>query len=163
MQDVSFHRWIMWAMVCWCNVGDDWLSLLRDSSVLQLIGASRATATIPFQVFHLPDGFLPPYLTWIKWTLSFNPVDAIYGIYKIVHWCPDDVLNYWWTMWISKHLSGYAGFGQWQAYLMTNHHALDELENSQLFSFNSDLADLVMNIIVCVPPADECQDGRSLC
>ena len=45
---------------------------------------------------------------------------------------------------------------------MTNDQALDELEKSRPFSFDFDSANQVMNIIVCVPPADECQDGRSL-
>ena len=60
------------------------LCILRDPLLLQLVGASRATATIPFQVFHFPGGLLQPYVTWVKRTLSFNPVESVYGLLKMV-------------------------------------------------------------------------------
>ena len=71
---------------------NNWLFVLRDPSLLQLVGASRTTAAIPFQVFHLQGGLLQPYATWVKQTLSFNPVEAVYGMYKMVccsPWCVD--------------------------------------------------------------------------
>ena len=63
---------------------NDLLCILRDPSLLQLVGASGATATIPFQVFHLPGGLLHPYMTWVDRTLRFNPIEAVYGLYKMV-------------------------------------------------------------------------------
>ena len=44
---------------------NDLLYVLRDPWLLQLVGASSATATIPFQVFHLPGDLLLPYPTWL--------------------------------------------------------------------------------------------------
>ena len=57
--------------------------LFREPWLLQLVGASSATATIPFQVFHWPSDLLP-YPTWLERTMSVNPVEAIYGLYKMV-------------------------------------------------------------------------------
>ena len=52
--------------------------------MLQLIGASRATSSIPFQVFHMPDGHVETLKSWLGRTLSSNPVEAMFGLYDMV-------------------------------------------------------------------------------
>ena len=56
----------------------------RDPSMLQLFGASRATASIPFQVFHMPEGHFETLNSWLERTLSSNPVEAMFGLYDMV-------------------------------------------------------------------------------
>ena len=55
-----------------------------DPSIVQLIGASRSTASIPFQVFHMPGDQVEILEDWLKRTLSSNPVETIYGLYDMV-------------------------------------------------------------------------------
>ena len=62
--------------------------------MLQLIGVSRAIASIPFQVFHMPGGYFETLESWLKRTLSSNPVEAMYGISDMVRDRTCDVLYY---------------------------------------------------------------------
>ena len=86
----------------------DQLCIHRDPSVLQLSGASRATASIPFQVYHMPDGHFEVYDTWIKRVLPENPVEAIYGLYDMVRHCMHDIMHHLCTYLSSEHLFWYA-------------------------------------------------------
>ena len=52
--------------------------------MLQLVGASKAAASIPFQVFHMPEGHFETLKSWLKKTLSSNPVEAMFGLYDMV-------------------------------------------------------------------------------
>ena len=52
--------------------------------MLQLVGASNAAVSIPFQVFHMPDGHFETLRSWLKRTMSSNPVEAMFGIYDMV-------------------------------------------------------------------------------
>ena len=62
----------------------DFFCIRRDPSVLQLAGASRVTASILFQVYHLPDGHFEKLENWVKRTISENPVETMYGLYDMV-------------------------------------------------------------------------------
>ena len=59
----------------------------RDPSILQLAGASRVTASIPFQVYHMPDGHVEKLYSWLTRTMSANPVEAICGLHDMVSGC----------------------------------------------------------------------------
>ena len=52
--------------------------------MLQLVGATKGAAGIPFQVFHMPEGHLETLSSWLERTLSSNPVEAMFGLYDIV-------------------------------------------------------------------------------
>ena len=56
----------------------------RDTSILQLVGVSSATASIPFHIFHMPGGHFETLKSWLERTLSSDPVEAMYGIYDMV-------------------------------------------------------------------------------
>jgi hypothetical protein len=63
---------------------------LRDPTVLQLNGMSRATDHVPFQVYHLPADHFENFGSWVTRTMSSNPVEAIYGLYDVVRDCTCD-------------------------------------------------------------------------
>ena len=52
--------------------------------MLQIIGASRVTASIPFQVYHMPGEKLESLWSWVTRTLSSSPVETLYGLYDMV-------------------------------------------------------------------------------
>ena len=52
--------------------------------MLQLIGVGNPPASIPFQVFHMPDGHIETLEGWLKRTMSSNPVEAMFGLYDMV-------------------------------------------------------------------------------
>ena len=52
--------------------------------MLQLVGASKSAASIPFQVFHMPNGHAETLKSWLERTLSSNPVETMFGLYDIV-------------------------------------------------------------------------------
>ena len=79
--DFVSSGWLVWMAEVDC------LWIHRDPSVLQLAGASRATASIPFQVYHLPDGHFEKLASWVKRTMSANPVETIYGLHDMVCGC----------------------------------------------------------------------------
>ena len=56
----------------------------RNPSVLQLVGVSNPAASIPFQVFHMPDSHFKTLEGWLKRTMSSNPAEAMFGIYDMV-------------------------------------------------------------------------------
>ena len=64
------------------------LCILRDPLLLQLIGVSRATATIPFQIFHLLGSLLQPYWTWVHCfiviCLYFNQYKGLSELYPFL-------------------------------------------------------------------------------
>ena len=70
--------WLVWMaeVDCLCTHRDPW--------ILQLAGASRPTARIPFQLYHLPDGHFEKLASWVKRTMSENPVEAMYGLHDMV-------------------------------------------------------------------------------
>jgi hypothetical protein len=63
---------------------------LRDPTILQLRGMSRATASTPFQVFHFPGDHFEDFWSWVRRTMSSNPVEAICGLYDMVRDCTCD-------------------------------------------------------------------------
>ena len=73
--------WLVWMAEIDC------LYIHRDPWILQLAGASRATASIPFQVYHLPDGHFEKLASWVKRTMSANPVETMYGLLDMVCGC----------------------------------------------------------------------------
>ena len=52
--------------------------------MLQIFGASTATATLPIQIYHMPGGVLGTFKQWFLQTLSLNPVELIYALYSMV-------------------------------------------------------------------------------
>ena len=70
----------------------DCLYIHRDPWILQLAGASRATASILFQLYHLPDGHFEKLESWIKRTMSTNPVETMYGLHDMVCGCIYEVV-----------------------------------------------------------------------
>ena len=52
--------------------------------MLQLVGASKSAASIPFQVFHMPEGHVETLKGCLERTLSSNPVEAMFGLYDMV-------------------------------------------------------------------------------
>ena len=78
--------WLVWIAEIDC------LCIRRDPSVLQLAGASRAMASIPFQVYHMPDGHFESFKSWVKRTMSANPVETMYGLHDMVCGCTYEVV-----------------------------------------------------------------------
>ena len=76
--------------------------------MLQLIGASNAAASIPFQVFHMPEGHIEPLNSWLERTLSSNPVEAMFGLYDMVCNYSREVVRHLSIYWNSGHLLWYA-------------------------------------------------------
>ena len=72
----------------------DCLYIHRDPSVLQLAGASRAAASIPFQVYHMPDDHFEKLASWMKRTMSANPVETMCGLHDMVCGCMYEVVYY---------------------------------------------------------------------
>ena len=56
----------------------------RNPSMLQLVEVSNPAASIPFQVFRMPDGHFETLEGWLKRTMSSNPVETMFGIYDMV-------------------------------------------------------------------------------
>ena len=76
--------------------------------MLQLVGASKAAASIPFQVFHMPEGHLETLSSWLERTLWLNPVEAMFGLYDMVCNYSCEVACHLWIYWNSEHLLWYA-------------------------------------------------------
>ena len=76
--------------------------------MLQLVGASKAAASIPFQVFHMPEGHIEPLNSWLERTLSSNPVEAMFGLYDMVCNYSREVVCHLCIYWNSEHLLWYA-------------------------------------------------------
>ena len=73
--------WLVWMAEV------DYSCIRRDPSVLQLAGASRAAASIPFQLYHLPDGHFEKLTSWVKRTMSGNSVETMFGLHDMVCGC----------------------------------------------------------------------------
>jgi len=58
--------------------------LCRDSSLLQLMGSSTSSSTIPFQVYDAPSGQIEDFQDWYGRTVKSNMVETIYGLYDMV-------------------------------------------------------------------------------
>ncbi|KIJ30141.1 hypothetical protein M422DRAFT_268387 [Sphaerobolus stellatus SS14] len=54
----------------------------RNPSFVQLIGASKYTAPLPFQVYNAPES-VEPIRTWMGRTLASNPVETLCGLYDM--------------------------------------------------------------------------------
>ena len=60
------------------------LFIRRDPLILQLIGGSRFSSRILFEVYRMPGENLESLKGWVRWTHSSNPLEFIYGFHVMV-------------------------------------------------------------------------------
>ncbi|KIJ30146.1 hypothetical protein M422DRAFT_784095 [Sphaerobolus stellatus SS14] len=54
----------------------------RHPLIVQLIGISRYTVTLPFQVYYAPES-CEPIRSWMRRTLASNPIETLCGLYDM--------------------------------------------------------------------------------